>query len=514
MTKSVGIQAANTGTIGVDALFQYAGTGVQFFSGMIFYLIIVRMFSTSYVGAIAIFLGIVGLFNVLFSLGLGTAAQHFTSFHIGKGDYASVAKVFSKIVKYGFVLSLSGFISLIALAPAISVTFLHSSSYSGLVRLLSIVLLGNILFGILNGTMLGLQNFRLSALVNIAIWVVYYFGAVVLAIAVHDLNMVILGWSLGIFLGVGAELFLIERSLSRYRSSDTSLFSNYTLMMYSVPLLASGIIGYGSTYVDRFIVAGLMNLSSLGIYNFALILGASIGFLAVPFNNILMPKFSEFLGRGDRKSISVHVKSSTILLSAVYVPCALGITALGPMIINLLGGIGYESGYLPMSIILMFTAAFISQNILAQAVAAVKHTKFLVFTSLCALSANVAISFALIPYFGLVGAALGFSSVYVATFLVLALFSVREKIASFDILGLMKIWTASSIMFFSVYELRVMLFHSVLYLPFLIMVGAAIYLFLIKTMKIFSKESAEILLSIIPTNQIRIRGMIALFVES
>ena len=45
-----------SGSIGLDAIFQYTGTGVQFFSGMIFYLIIVRMFSTSTVGAIATFL--------------------------------------------------------------------------------------------------------------------------------------------------------------------------------------------------------------------------------------------------------------------------------------------------------------------------------------------------------------------------------------------------------------------------------------------------------------------------
>lgn len=62
-------------SIGIDALFQYTGSGVQFFSGMIFYLIIVRMFSTSSVGAIALFLAIIGLFQVVFSFGLGTAAQ-------------------------------------------------------------------------------------------------------------------------------------------------------------------------------------------------------------------------------------------------------------------------------------------------------------------------------------------------------------------------------------------------------------------------------------------------------
>ena len=71
-----------------------------------------------------------------------------------------------------------------------------------LVRLLNVVLLGNILFDILNDVLLGMQNFRLSAIINIIIWISHYFDSVVLWVLIISLDTIILGWTFGIFLGV------------------------------------------------------------------------------------------------------------------------------------------------------------------------------------------------------------------------------------------------------------------------------------------------------------------------
>lgn len=498
-------------SIGLDALFQYTGSGVQFFSGMIFYLIIVRMFSTSSVGAIALFLAIIGLFQVVFSFGLGTAAQHFTSYSIGKGNYAAAARVFYKIISYGFAVAIAGFAALFLLSPVISPIFLHSSSYAALVRLLSIVLLGNILFGILNGTLLGLQNFRLTAFINIVIWIFYYFGSIFLAHFIHSLDALIAGWSIGIFLGVGIELTLILKLLSRFKG-QTNVVSSQSLMKYSLPVVLSGLIGYGAAYADRFIVAGLLSLSSLGVYNFALLVSSAIGFVAVPFNNILMPKFSELFGRGERAAISLNVKASSLLLTSFYVPAALGIAALSPIIINLLGGPKYTAGALPLAIIMFISSLFVSVNILTQAIAAVRKTKIFLYSSGAAFGANIVFSYILIPYFGLVGAALGFSSVSAATFSILYFYARRENVVSFDLSGTVKIWVSALVMFAVVFSL-VDDFGTALYaLPFYITVGFIVYIIMARLLRLFKKEDKELVLSLFPANYRRVRRIISLLI--
>ena len=61
----------------------------------------------------------------------------------------------------------------------------------------------------------------------------------------------------------------------------------------------ASLIGYGATYLDRFIVSYLMNLSLLGIYNFALLISSAISFIIGPFSTILLPKLSEMYRMGE-----------------------------------------------------------------------------------------------------------------------------------------------------------------------------------------------------------------------
>ena len=412
---------AHTRSVGIDAIYQFSGSGVQLFSGAIFYVIIARMFSTSGVGVIALFLAIIGLFNVIFSFGLGTAAQHFISYNIGTGNLTGVRKTIFKIIMWGLTLSIAGLLSLLFLGPAISLIFLHTYEYTYLIRLLSVVLFGNILLGILNGALLGLQNFKTSALLNIIVWVVYYFGSIAFAYTFHNLDTIVFGWIIGIFIGIAIELAVVILGVKRFGGSGMAA-SNSLIFKYSFPILLSAIISYGATYVDRFIVAGLLSLSALGIYNYTLLISSSVAFITVPFNSILMPKFSELFGNCRVIEISERVRASSLLLTSVYVPVALGVAALSSPTLLLIGGHSYFSGAHPLMIIMFFSALFISSNVLIQAIASVRKTNVFLYVSAATLISNTILSIILIPKLGLIGASISYSSVYAASFLFLYYF--------------------------------------------------------------------------------------------
>lgn len=497
--------------IGVDAIFQYAGSGVQLFSGFVFYIIAVRLFSTTAMGAIAIFIAIVGLFNIIFSFGLSTASQHFTSYSLGKGDYPSVKKTIYRIIKYGFVLSLLGLLTLEMLAGEISVIFLHSAKFTLLVRILGIVLFGNVLFGILNGTILGIQQFRLSAIISIVIWVAYYFGALGFAVFLRSIDTIVFGWLIGISLGVAVELIVVLASVRKYFEGGKPP-SSTNIVLYSFPILLSGIISYGAAYADRFIVSGLLNLSALGVYNFSLLIASAIGFMSIPFNNILMPKFSEMFGRNEKEMIASTVGVSSTLLSYIYVPSALGIAALAPVILNLLGGGAYVAGADPLRIIMFFTAIFITQNIITQAIASVRRTRLFLYSSAFALAANVALSIILIPRYGLTGAALGYSSVYAVTFAILYYFAKRESLISFDAWGMLKVWISAIAMFVVVDYVSDIAGLRIIYLPAYILLGAVIYIGLARLIGIFRNENKELILSLFPSKLVFFKKLLILIV--
>lgn len=497
--------------IGVDALFQYAGSGVQLFSGFIFYIIAVRLFDTADMGAIAIFIAIVGLFNIVFSFGLSTASQHFTSYNLGQGDYPAVKKTIYRIIKYGLALSLLGLVTLEILAGEISVIFLHSAKFTELVRILGVVLFGNVLFGILNGMILGIQQFRLSAIISIIIWVTYYFGALGFAVYLRSIDTIVFGWLIGISLGVATELIVVLSSVKKYFKGGTPPSGSF-IVRYSFPILLSGIISYGAAYADRFIVSGLLNLSALGVYNFSLLIAGAIGFMSIPFNNILMPKFSEMFGKNEKARIASTVAISSTLLSYFYVPSALGIAALAPVILNLLGGGAYITGADPLRIIMFFTAISITQNIITQAIASVRRTRLFLYSSGFALAANVILSIFLIPRYGLVGAALGYSSVYAVTFAILFYFAKKESVISIDARGMLTVWASAIIMFVVVDYLSYIMGLSIIYMPAYILLGAVIYVGLAKVIGIFKNENKELILSFFPSKSTLIRKLLFLLV--
>jgi len=483
--------------VGTDVLYQYTGAGAQLFSGALFYVVLVRLFNSTDVGAVALFLAIVGLFNLIFSMGLGTAVQHFASYHLGKREYATAKSIVFKILALGFLLSLGGLAFMLYTSTGISIIFMHTTRYSNLIRLLSLVLVGNVLFGILNGAALGLQLFRTSGLMNIIIWVTYYSIALMMGFFFKSLTYLIIGWTAGIFFGVFMYLYFIITSTRNYRGTPRKLTPSL-LFQFSIPVLLSSIISYGASYTDRFIVAGLMPLSSLAIYNFALLIATSIGFLVSPLNNIMLPKFSEFYGMGNRENIRSRTAIATVVVSAVYVPAALGIAALSRMIIVLLAGRYYEEGADAISIVSISSAIFITSNVMTQLIAAVRKTRVFIYSSSAALASNLVFSILLIPRFGIEGASIGFSSVYAASFIVVYYYAKKTGLFRTDMMGLTKIWISSIVMVIIVVFLEVH-FGTALYLlvPY-ILIGALTYMGMIKATRLIKRDEELFLGSLFP----------------
>lgn len=505
--------AAGAGSLGVDAIFQYTGTGAQFLFGTLFYFVLVRLFSEQVVGTIVIFVAISGLFNIAFSLGLGAAAKHFISFYIGKNDYASAKRIIYRLIGFGFLGSLTGLVCLVMSAPLLSETFFHSTFEVSYIRLLGAVVIGNIMFSVLNGTILGLQRFRTGALVSIINWSFYYLLAIILGFLLRSLDMIVLGWSFGILVGVCMELYVVLSYVKKYPNlgHDTPAIE---VLHFSLPVLFSSIITYGASYADRFIVAGLLNLENVAVYNFALIAAYAVTILVIPINNILLPKLSEYYSQGNRDLVAKRSDSTITILSAFYVPFALGVAVLSGSILRVFAGSAYASGAIPLTIILLASAAFVSTNILSQEIAAIRKTRAFLYSSSIALTLNIVLSFVLVPRFGLLGAAVGYSSVYVGTFLTLRHFTKKWSIFSINRRAIAKIWFASVIMALCVYFLQFLLGSNTSFLFIFAILGSVIYLSIFRTMSIFSAEEKEYVVSVIPANYKKMRSLVMTLMQS
>ncbi|AKA48384.1 hypothetical protein IX51_03955 [uncultured archaeon] len=500
-------------SIGFDALYQYAGVSVQVISGAVFYLALTRLFTTSQVGAIALFVAINGLFNIVFQLGLGRGAQHFISYYIGRHDLRSAKKVLLKIVSYGFIFSILSYIAIYLLSGDISLLLLKDERiHLAILRLLGIVVFGNVLFGVLNSSLLGLQKFKLSAIINIIVWTCYYLIAFVFAFIGGSLLYIILGWVVGILAGVAIEFASIIKIISSYAGGGNSTPSR-VIFYYSIPVFLFSITSFGASYADRFIVAGFMALSQLGIYNIALLISSSINFIITPFGNILLPKFSELYGLGKKDAIRNNFRVASLLLSYVFVPAALGVISISGPLISTLAGVRYVGAMWPLDIIMFSAALFVVFNISIQALASIRKTRVLIFTSSSSFTINVSLSLLLIPSFGTIGAAVGYISVYVTNFFTLFYFAHKYEVSSIDFKGLTKIWISSLAMFFFLKGVTLLAPYPPYLIPIYILGGLIIYILLGSIMKIFVDQDKELVISLFPIRNSRIRSFLTLLLR-
>ena len=428
----------------------YLSTISFFLAGGVFYLYLARAIPTGEVGTIVVLSAVAAIVSAACSLGLGSGFQHFLSYHLGLSDPTSIRALVRSSLVATLVLSVTAAGVTIALAGALSRLFFHSAAYTGPLELLGLFSGLSTAVTVLQSVLLGLQRFILYSAVAITGNVATYGMAVLLLAIRPGIDSVVEGWAIGA--GLACALYLIgirrypgpaagtspptERAAGLYRS----------VLLYSLPLFASALIGTGTTYVDRLVLASIADLSSVGIYNYAILVAAGSLFVVSPFGTLLVPKISELLGAGNLHGIRYVSRTAGSLVVLVYVPFALGLAALAPILLRILAGPGFVSASLPMAVLLMLTAVFIPYAVLSSLAAGIRRTDALVKASASALVINIVLSVVLVPRWGMLGAALGNSAMSWAAFAVLYFELRGSGLVQFDLSALLRIWLASGAM--------------------------------------------------------------------
>ena len=154
-----------------------------------------------------------------------------------------------------------------------------------------------------------------------------------------------------------------------------------------------------------------------------------------------------------------------------------------------------------MEIILLIIPFFLTSNIYAQGLNSLKKTKVFLISSSSSLIANFVISVITIPYIGIEGAAIGYTSTYIVSFIINSLMFRREVKGVMNLTPLMKITFSSLIMFVVVqvfyYTIGINLAPSYAILIEILM-GAFIYKLMEFITKPFSDETWNFIYNTFP----------------
>ena len=156
------------------------------------------------------------------------------------------------------------------------------------------------------------------------------------------------------------------------------------------------------------------------------------------------------------------------------------------------------------------SSIFVLSGVLSSVIYAIRKTRVYVVTTTLTLASNVALSFLLIPRFGMMGAAVANSSVMVVTFIVLYHYAVRRKLKKFDWNTVLKLWFSSLVMFVMVTAERMLFGNFIHLLPLYVLSGVFFYWIAINLARSLRSLKREEFLSYIPS-RFGFRRMVSLF---
>ena len=489
---------------------QYAAVISMFVFSTLFYFIIAHLLSTTIVGSISLIYAMISIFSVFFVIGFSAGIEHFVSYHLSRNNYGNVKSLIKKTGTFAIISAVIAYAVIFAAAPYIARILFHSFYFVEFIRISGIAISGAILMNIFSSMLLGLKQYRIYSIGYLFVNISSYIIPIALLFIFRTAIYVIIGISIADFINAGVYVSLLLKSYKLLGKSKKmeKIEPFATLIIYSLPLFFSSIMTTSGTYMDRIIVSYFINLSYLGIYNYALVIASVAAVLTMPISNLLIPKLSGYFSLDDRAGFRNTVKMLLNVSSLIYIPGAMGIAAVSKITLYIFAGPSYVIAYIPLIIIMFVTSLFIGTVILASAVKSVQKSRIFIFSSGAALLSNIILSIVLIPRYNIIGAGIAYSSMTTVNFAIVYSYARRLGISNYDIIAVIKIWLSSIILFIIIFAAQFLLPYNIFSEIFLILAGIAIYLLEIKFMKLIGVPEKEFIISVVPSKFTLLRRLI------
>lgn len=284
-------------------------------------------------------------------------------------------------------------------ASALSEWLLESDKHQSLVRVAVLSIWGNGLFYLVHNQLRWALQPKLYTVAGIAYSLVSLGMAVVLVL-VFQLGVVgfFVGQLLGSMVGVGMGLYFARHSY-RWHFDYGKLRE---MLRFSVPLVPASVGVFVTLYIDRIAIKELMTLADVGVFGIGYRLAAMVGLLMVGIQGALTPLVYTHYRRAETPGELARIFRYFMVLALLV---CLGITMFSREILVVFSTPDY---YAAAAIVPLLAAAILLSNmyIFAPGLDIAKRTGVSAGLRIMGAGLNTGLNFALIPLWGIWGAAL------------------------------------------------------------------------------------------------------------
>ncbi|VUT27988.1 MAG: Polysaccharide biosynthesis protein [Candidatus Syntrophoarchaeum sp. GoM_oil] len=393
--------------------------------GLILLPILTKTLGTELYGVWTQILVTISLLMPLGLLGLNTAMIRFFA---GEKDKNKIKRDFYSVFTIVSLFSVLLALIILIFSEPLAVAFFGGSASIIFVKLLSLIIILTTLdliciefFRALQqmkkySAFLILQEIPEILLISYAVLSGYSIFGALLSVIVVRAFLLLLG-------------FLFISSQIGIEKPDLSVLKPY--LLFSLPLVPAALLSWVVEISDRYVIAYLLDMSSVGIYSAAYNIGRVVSIFMAPIGIILLPTITDLYENNKIEELKMHLKYSLKFFLMLAIPSLFGLTVLSKSLLVTLTTSDFVSAYLIVPIVALGAVFYASTGISVDILAVLKRTKTILWATVGGASINLTLNIIFIPIIGILGAAI--STLITFFFIALVLWTQSFKGIPFDI---------------------------------------------------------------------------------
>ena len=431
----------------------------------------------------------VGLLNPILTLHLGTATVRYLSAENKKEKLSqSFSNMFWLIVLIVFITITAAFL----LKNNLATLLFKSNVYDVLITLTFIWAGTGALFAFLIAYLRCKGKIKELSLINILCYSFKFIPLVILAFLRFPLWFIVLVQIVVELIFIISLFGSITKKVG-FKKPNTTNLKKY--LSFSIPQIPSEALLWIVNSSDRYFTTSYLGLSQTGIYSASYSIGSIVSMFYVPTSFVIFPVISRFWEKGEIPSVKKYLEYSTKIFLFFGIPSSAGLYILSKPLLQILTTSEFLTGGGTLTLLIALSTLFLGiYQINLYIICLIEKTKFMPFIVGLSAFTNIVLNIILIPRIGIIGAAISTIISYALLSGIILIWAKKRVNYRFDFVFLFKIILASILMVIIIGSLPL---KGILNLIIAVMIGTAIYLISIFSLKTLSQAERKFVHSFI-----------------
>lgn len=391
-------------TVAEGAGFVFGGRVVKITLAFVIQIVMARLLGTTFYGSVVLATTVTSIAGTLGGLGIGGGLSRKLPLY-----EVNTAKA-RGVVRAGFTIGLLGrtlvALGLIVVAPLIATRVFNDPNISILIQISALGLPLGALAGLSLGTTRSLRDARPNVLVQHLLNPITKFAFIItLLLAGFGAVGAVAGRVLSTAIGAIVAIYLLYRLLP-FSLRGKAERMHHEMLEFSLPLMLSSGMVLVIGQIDTFLLGVFLASGDVGVYNAAFNLQELGFFFLYPVSFLLPPVLTRLQTNDEAEEISRTYQITTKWMSLLTLPLFLLGFLFPEVVINVSYGPEFVAGESALRVLMLAPLVSVLLGANGNALVALGHNKINMYVNGSTAGLNIALNLALIPTFGILGAAI------------------------------------------------------------------------------------------------------------